>query len=295
MEEKQEIQQENSMLRNILFTLKRNLLLMLVIVIVTTSLGLGYSYIKKPKYTASIRVNFSIDGNTTATINEMRLYIDTIVDFCGQGVVVDRANAYYIEWIENYQQDYYAQNKTIEDFYDEYSMPKKQGVENDIFKNYKRPTNNDAGTLKDENFLVAGAISTQTAKSEEDATNWVYGVQYTDANQLDAVEKVYILVLAYKHELYWDTDLGNKGVEQYFTGLYVDIDCLGMDGVVSDVSKTKITLLAGILGVVLALLVVYVKTLFDGTLKDKEELERITGTQVIGSINYVRESDKNGK
>ncbi len=296
METRQENQIESSLIVKIFYALRKNLFLILAIVFIATSLGLGYAYMKKPNYTARVRVSFSIDGNTTATINEMRVYIDTIIDFCGQGVVVDRANAYYIEWIDNYQQDYYAQNKDIEDFFHEFAIPKEQGETdyNTIFTNYQRPNSNQPGTLKDEAFLSSGAISTQTAKTE-DATNWVYTVGYTASNQLDAYEKAYILVLAYKHELYWDRDLGNDGLEQYFTGLTVNIDSLGFDGIVTDVSKTKITIIAFCLGVLIALTIVFIKSRLDNTVRDKDEFERLSGTQVVGTINYVREKDKNGK
>ncbi len=296
METRQEKQRQDSLIRRILFAIKKNLIMILIIVIVATSLGLGYAYIKKPNYTASIRVNFNVDGNTTATINEMRLYIDTIVDFCGQGVVVDRANAYYLEWIENYQEIYYEQEKTIEDFYKDFALPKiDDNSYNEIFNKYERPNSNAQGTLKDENFLSVGAISTKTAKSEQDATNWVYAVNYTDANQSDAFEKVHILVLAYKHELYWDSNLGANGLEQYFTGMYVNIDSLGVDGVESDVSKTRIAIMSFLLGVVLAFFVVYIKSLFDNTVKDKEELEILTGIEILGCINNVERREKNGK
>ena len=307
MELKQENKKNNSLIRNILFVLKKNLFLILAVIFITTSLGLGYSYIKKPNYTASVRVNFNIDGKkTTANINEMRLYIDTIVDFCGQGVVVDRANAYYMEW-ENYQKDNYKQDKTIEDFYNEFATPVEQiiykpnseeidkVIYNKIFNSYQRPSGSNLGTLKDENYISAGAISTKTAKTE-DATNWVYAVQYIDENQTDAVEKAFILVLAYKHELYWDSYLGSsQNVEQYFTGLSVKIDSIGLEGINSNVSKIKITLIAFAIGVVLALLVVYIKNLLDNTIKDKDELERITGVEVFGCINHVREKNKDGK
>ena len=306
METRQEKQREDSLIRRILFAIKKNLIMILIIVIVATSLGLGYAYIKKPNYTASIRVNFNVDGNTTATINEMRLYIDTIVDFCGQGVVIDRANAYYLEWIEKYQEIYHEKEKTIEDFYKDFATPIKEvsykqngeieKIEyNEIFNKYERPNSNAQGTLKDENFLSVGAISTKTAKSDQDATNWVYAVNYTDANQSDAFEKLHILVLAYKHELYWDSNLGANGLEQYFTGLYVNIDSLGVDGVESDVSKTRIAIMSFCLGVVLAFFVVYIKGLFDNTVKDKEELEILTGTEILGCINNVERREKNGK
>ncbi len=303
METIKEMQNEESLIRRIFFAIRKNIFLILAIIIITTSLGIGYSYVKKPNYTASIRVNFNVDDDkkTTATINEMRLYIDTIVDFCGQGVVVDRANAYYIDWVDNYQKDYYAQNKTIEDFFNDFSIARvldgnnEVVSESEIFKKYKRPNSNEEGTLKDENFLSVGSISTKTAKSDKNATNWVYAVNYTDANKKDALEKVYILVLAYKHELYWDSELGDSGVERYFTGLDVNIDSLGVDGVSSDVSKTKIAILGFVLGIVIASFIVYIKGIFDNTVKDKNELEQITGTQIIGCINYVEERDKNGK
>ena len=267
--------------------------LILAIILIAMSLGVGYSYIKRPKYTARVRVNFNIDGNTTATINEMRLYIDTIVDFCGQGVVVDRANAYYIEWIENHQQKYYEQEKNIEDFYKEYFSPKNQGVENEVFKNYQRPNSSQPGTLKDESFISANAISTQTVKTE-DATNWIYTVNYTDNNEREALEKAYVLVLAYKHELYWDSQLGDLGVERYFTGLNINIDSLGTDGISSNASGLKTIIISILIGAVLAVIIIYVKGIFDISIKDGDELERITNTQVLGRINF-RENNKNGK
>ncbi len=297
MEERQEVQREANIIKNALFALKKNLFLLLAIIIVATSLGLGYTYIKKPNYTANVRVNFSIGENTeatTSTINEMRMYIDSIIYFSGQGVVLDRANDYYAKWLDKYQQDYYAQGKTIEDFYDAFEHPKKKGETdyNRLFKEYSRKN------LTDETSLTAGAISTKTEKTDN-ATNWIYTVSYTDSNQLDAYEKAHILVLAYKHELYWDSDLQNTfptdKIEQYFTNLDVNIDSLGFDGVVSNVSKLKIMIIAFIIGLVLALAVIYVKSKFDNTIKDKEVLERITGVQVVGSIGYIRGKDKNAK
>ena len=45
---------------------------------------------------------------------------------------------------------------------------------------------------------------------------------------------------------------------------------------------------------VLALVLVYIKNLFDNTIKNKEDLERITGVQLVGCIDLVEEG-KNGK
>ncbi len=293
----QDNQSDNSLIIKILFAIKKNLFLILAIIFITTSLGLGYSYIKKPNYTANIRVNFSIGENTeatTTTINEMVKYIDTIIYFCGQPVVLDRANAYYVEWIENYQQKYYAQGKTIEDFYEDFEFPKQQGSFNNLYNKYEKPDSGQAGsgTLKDETFLTSGAISTQTAKTES-TTIWVYTIGYTDANKQDAYEKAHILVLAYKHELYWDSDLGKQ--EQYFTNLDVNIENLGFDGINSNVSKIKILLIGFLIGAVIAFAVVYIKSALNNTVTNKDEYERLSGTQIIGTINYVKERDRDGK
>ena len=252
-------------------------------IVLTTFLGAGYAFIKKPNYTASIRVSFSIDGNSSATINEIRQYVDTVIDFADEGVVIDRANAYYIEWLDNYKEDL---NGDVKEFYKTFESVKIQGLDiyNDIYKNYKRPTAGDNGTLKDETFLQTGAVGTRSEKNKENATNWVFCIDYTDANKQEAMDKAYVLVLAYKHELYSDAN-----TEQYFTNLNVAIDNLGLDGVGQDFSKTKTIIIAILIGVLLSLVIVYVKNLLDKTVRDKKELETLTGCQVLACIGQIEE------
>ncbi len=278
MEEKVMEKNNGGFIRQILRVLRANVWLILAVVIIATACGLGYSYLRNPKYTAKIRVSFSVEGKGSSAIGENMQYINTIVDFADEGVVVDRANAYYIRWVDGYKKN----NKTIEDFCKDY-LAFGTGIENEIYDNYVAEE-----TLSADRFLYSGSIETFTKQNQQD-TNWVFQIGYTDNNEQDAIEKANILALAYEHEL--------EGGE-YFIGdkmsVKVIIENLGDDGVTPDMSKTTIVLISFALGIVLALMLVYIKTLFDKTIKDKAELERITEVQIIGCIDLVEEG-KNGK
>lgn len=287
MDEQKNINKQSNLIRDILFVLKRNLILALAVIVFVSSLGVGYSYMRKPNYIASHTVSFSIDSSdkNTASINEIRKYVDTVVDFCDEGVVLDRANAYYSFFIDGKTTGEY---ETIEEFYNTYEkVDMDDPNSNELFFNkYDRES-----TLKDENYLVESSVSTNTTKNE-DATSWVFDVNYTDKTQKDAKEKNYILVLAYKHEI---LDGGNKNGQQdpYFS-INVKISSLGFVGITKDLSQIKIIIIAVILGVVFSLLVVYLKNLLDNTVKDKEDLERLTGVAVLGYITD-RKEELNGK
>ena len=72
MDEQKTTKMHSNLIRDILFVLKRNVILALAVIIFVSCLGVGYSYMRKPNYIASNRVSFSFDGGTTASINEIR-------------------------------------------------------------------------------------------------------------------------------------------------------------------------------------------------------------------------------
>ncbi len=286
MEEKENLQNEQNLLRRFLFLIRRYIVLILSVVILVTALGTGYSYIRKPSYTSSVRVSVSISGSTSATVNDIRKYIDTIVDFCDEGVVVDRANDYYKDWLDDYKNT----DSNVINFYNSFEkvVDPSTGMENELFKGYERPSNNQQGTLADETFILASSINTETVK-HENATSWVFNIKYSDKNSQESVDKLYILLLAYKHEL----DKDNLG-GQYFKNLSVNIENLGINGINKDLSKKRIVIISFLISVVLALALVYVINLFDKTVKDRVELSKLTGVQVVGCISYLQEKE-NGK
>lgn len=279
MEENKVEQNQNGSIRQVLHALKRNIGLILVIVILATGCGFGYSYLRDPQYTAKVRVSFSVEGKDSTTIGENMQYIDTMVDFVDEGVVVDRANAYYIKWVDQYK----ANGENIQDFYNTFKNIKISGQTNELFDKYDRET-----TLKADRFIFANFISTQTKKNQND-TNWIFQIGYTDGVSQDALEKAYILVLAYEHEL----EGGDYFVGES-TSLSVNISNLGYDGESVDLSKKKIVAMAFLIGFVIALLIVYLKTLFDKTIKNRDELALLTETEILGCIEMVEEV-KNGK
>ncbi len=277
MEENKMEKNNGGFIRQVLYVLRRNVWLMLVVVIIATGCGLGYSYIRNPKYTANIRVRFSVEGNTSSAIGENMQYINTIVDFADEGVVVDRANAYYIKWVDGYKKT----GKTVQEFYNDFKEIKT--VPNEIYDNYVAKD-----TLSADRFIYMSSITTLTKQNQED-TNWIFQVGYTDVNTQDALEKAYILVLAYEHELE-----GGEYFKGTSTSIDVNIENLGFDGISLDIAKKTIVIISFALGIVLALILVYLKNLFDNTIKDRAELERIAGVENLGCIDLVEEV-KNGK
>lgn len=269
---------QSGFIHQVLHVVKRNLWLILAVIIAVTVCGAGYSVVRKPKYTANMRVSFSVEGKDSATIGENIQYINTIVDFVDEGVVIDRANAYYIKWVDGYKKA----GKTVQEFCADFKEINTSGVVNTLYRDYDR-----VATLSADKFIHASSISTKTKQNEE-TTNWIFQICCSDGNSQDALEKAYILVLAYEHELEGGEYFGEN------SSLKINIGNLGFDGVSVDISKKTIIIIAFVLGAVLAVLLVYVKNLFDNTIKDKEELEIITGVELVGCIDLVEEG-RNGK
>ena len=279
MEENKIEQNQGDFIRQVLHVLKRNIGLILAVVIIAAGCGVGYSYVRSPKYTANIRVKFFVEGKDSSAIGENMQYINTIVDFVDEGVVVDRANAYYIKWVDGYKK----QGKNIKEFYSDFNEIKIQGGDNALYSNYDR-----INTLKADRFISAGSIVTLTKKNKNE-THWTFQIGYTDIDSQDALEKTYVLVLAFEHEL----EGGDYFVGEE-TSLKINIENLYSDGTTLDLSKSNIIIIAVCLGLILALILIYLKTLLDNTVKDRNELERITGAEILGCIDLV-EDGKNGR
>ena len=97
---------ENNTTSKIMRVLKRNVLFILIVVILSTGAGAVFSNLKKPTYTATEKVGYYADvtqGGTNSTansINAMKAYFETVVDYCKTGCVLDRADFYYAKYLE---------------------------------------------------------------------------------------------------------------------------------------------------------------------------------------------------
>lgn len=262
-------------IKNILFALKRYLALVIAVIVLCTALGIGYSFIKKPNYTATEEVTYLASDekgkydNTATSINIMRSYFNTVVDFCDEGVVVERANYYYIQFKNVSSKD---PTYTVDDFIYE--------VENG---NYNYDENMSTETDIYDPYIVKGGVSFSAKVESTDQDKYAFSISYTDPNRVEAQNKARIYVEAFKQEL--KTTAGING-GKYFDGIKIEIISLGSSGVSSDVSKTKITVIGFMVGVVIAAVIVYVLSALDSSIKSKEELEEISGTNLLAYIQY---------
>lgn len=248
-------------IRDALFVLKRNIVLFLAVIILFTAGGYVYAHVKKPDYTASVKVSFHTETKTQASttdINNMRAYIDTVIDFCDEGVVLDRANWYYKDWLD--------EKASGKDF-------------NQYLEELKTNDNYSDRIASDDEWYSAQNISVLSATSDG-STQFVFSIRYTDPEADAAHEKTELLTLAFANEL--NVRDGEDG--KYFSGFTIKINNLGYEGVSSNVSKRKIVTVALVLGVVSAALVILVKYLLDNTVKSKEDLEQLTGVKTLAMI-----------
>lgn len=261
--ETDEASESSLSIRDVLFVLRRNLILILAIVVIVTSCGIAYSFIRKPSYTATHVVMFDAsdgqDSGTKNDVNAMIWYLDTVLDFCDKGVVLDRASYYYT----TYQNGNYESASAF-----------IAAMENE-------PDNYVVSSGSEEHF-VKSKIKVSSL-SDSSSTNFVFTVSYTADDVQTAKDKVIILIYAYGKEANLKKD--DKGV--YFRDISVNISDRGYRDCNIDMSKKQITLVAGLIGVLLALLVVYVKSVLDKTVKTKHELEHITGTDILATIDRI--------
>ena len=270
MEEQIKGEVGGSVIKSMLFAVKRHLILVLAVILFCTACGLGYSFVKKPNYTASEEVIFTASDENgdfvgkAEGINLMRGIFPTVVDFCNEGVVVDRANYLYSKYCDLASDD---PSYTVEKF-----MTSKLDNCN---SNYN-PSHLDS-FVKKENVSVSAVVDTGEIEV------YAFTISYTDADkeQAEIIAKIY--VEAFKAEL--DTDAGVSG-GKYFEDVKIYINSIGASGVKSDVSKVKITIIGFLVGVVIAAVAVYVIGLLDNTVKTKDEVESITGGNVLSYIEY---------
>ena len=266
-------------LRDVVNLLRKNIIFIISIILVCVAFGWGYSKIRKPYYIATEHVNYraqldsssSSTNDTVSNINIMDSLLETVKDVCKQDVVLLRANYYYKNYVNawkfKYGNDAASVRKALND-YVEYI----EDTQND----------NDNYTLLSEatiDDIRPGNITIESTSNDQ--LEFYFSLSYKDEEPLVAEEKVRILSLAYAREIKSSTaDNSSK----YFGGINIILTDLGCYGCVVDMNATKIMVIFTFAGVVLSLLCVYLKVLFDNTVKDKETVEKLTGTNFLAYI-----------
>ncbi len=114
-------------------------------------------------------------------------------------------------------------------------------------------------------------IQYDTGTQEYDA--FVSGITYKDSSQEAAIEKVKILVVAYDIETL-----------NFFDNMNARIRDLGTNSCSVDLTTGRILIVAALVGVVLALAVLYLRIVLDKTVKSKTDAENIVGSPVLACI-----------
>ena len=264
----QEINNERSLktlFLDMVLILKRHLIMILIFIIVGAGIGYAYSRNTKPEYTATGQVVYRAQTvqnsqDSVSNVSAMLAYIDTIMDFCDEGVVLDRANFYY----KNFKNAQLTNpNLSVSEF-----------LENDA--NYDP---NNRGKNKD---IVKSKISVVVGDAE---SPFSFYVKYKDTNRQHAIEKVQILVHALNDECNKKDAISGQLV--YFAHMNTQILFFGVTSVQQSITTTKTVALFAVIGLVLSLAIVGLKGYFDNTIKSKSEIESITGVSLLATISKL--------
>lgn len=264
----------------IFFAAKRFWILILAIVLCFTACGVVYSYLRKPNYTASEKIVYkaqnTFEDATAYHINAMDAFVDTIIDFCDEDVVIDRANFYYSMYLNQKSKE--GENYSVNDYI-------AQEKENDSYAKQE---------VKTARIVKSNIEIEETPEEEKNGAKFSFSVKYTDKNAVAAVEKLKILVFAIDMESRVTVVVDNKTVNKYFAGIENELMDFGTEEITSDLSRFRIVLVAFILGALASCAIVYAIYLFDNTVKTKEELEQLTGAS---SLSYISRQGgtKNGR
>ena len=256
------MEQENGMglgelLHRVYLAIRRRIVLVLAVIFIITGGGFIIANIRKPMYTASERVSYTASDNMTSS------YFQTVTAFCNKGCVVDRANFYY---------DYYSKKeyKKVSDFLDDVKKAQKDdSLYYTVDKRVKDP---------DRQYITGNNVGV-SASSNSNSVSYIFTIRYTDADENAARDKLMILLQAISDEI----NVKEEGDFKYF-GVEINISDMGYEYSASDWPKSKIISIAFIIGVFVALLSVYFINLTDRTVKEKADIERITGSDLLAII-----------
>lgn len=255
-------------MNKILLLIKKHVVLILVVMFASLAVGGAVMVLYKHEYTASELVDYSANMNSTvnANHNAMVAYMDTVVDLCDSGVVVDRANYYYNLYINGNIKDMNEFIKLVQD-----SERSDTAISGGITK-YKDALT--AGSIKNiPTHISASAVKASASSGEA----YTLVVSLTDKDPAASRLKLRILILAYDLEIC-----------KYFPGVTTSIkeliDSEKDISVKKDVSNRQIMLISALVGVLLSVAALAIVYFADNTVSDKETLESIVGKKILARI-----------
>ena len=254
---------------NLYWIIKRNFLWIVLTMFIFVASGITYAYLRKPTYEANedIIYHANLEEGYVSSSDEVitQSYFKTVIDFCKQGCVIDRANFYYDYYI-NHKQSY----KDVSEFI---KAVKGAGSDSELYYTTDK--------VIYETYIVESKIEVKD-NSSASLNNYELVIKYSDKNYNASVNKAKILVCAIDKEARL---LSEDGRTKYF-GVPVFVEDLGLITVGVDFSKTKIGLISIALGAIASAALVYILEMANRTMRDKDELERIVKADVLSMIDY---------
>lgn len=241
--------------------LKNNLILIILIVLLSIGCGFAYSSFSKPTYTATESVSYKATVTTGSkyvnfsSVTAMEAYYQSVVEFCRTGNVLDRADFYYNRYLTT---DYGFKND-LDGF-----IAEVNGGQH-VF-NYEG---------KEKNLVYSGG---QVGVSKIDDETFVLKVTLTDSLPELAKDKLRIYILAANMEM----KDAFAGVDTVLTELSEDHESIA---VTTNSSRSMVIVVFGIIGVVLACAIVYLKSMLDNKIRERDELERLVGAQLFSCLD----------
>lgn len=257
-------------LSQIVKIIKRNVIIIALVIVLALGAGYGYTKMQKPTYTASEGMFFKATNLNYPTVaynvNAMKAYIDTVLDFCDEGVVLDRAESYYINYVNTKNsREQAGETYTLKQFFNDNEL-------NDVYVEQENRVRT---------HYQKSSIKVYAEETEELETSFYFTISYTDGTYDEAADKAKILSYAINKE---SVKKIGEDEYKYFDGIKIDITNAGTIGVSNNLSKTKTIILFGLIGVAAAALVVYLRQVLDNTVKNTEDLEEITGVSNFSHI-----------
>ncbi len=247
-------------LRDVFLLIKRHIALFLSIILAVFAVGVIYAYVIDVDCTVTQKIAYRCEGlpfedkngnlvntsNTTSNIDMMRLYGGTIVDLLDEGVVLDRANFYY--------QEYINKKEVSQKEADEYlAMLEEKANANEKETSYIPLTDPD----KQLNYITKSNITTSILSTEAEDL-FVFNVNFKDKTEETAKEKLAVLLCAFAFECNEAVEIEGEDVVKYFGEFETTISDLGIEAVSASSSKIKIFAVALATGIGVSLIVIYI-------------------------------------
>ena len=272
--------------KRILVSLKKLWIVILILTLIGGVAGYFYSNTLVPLYTSSCKTMYmakAISSSSYKNVTVTNTYADTFLDFCDEGCVLERANYYYREFKNS---TYYT------DYLNNPNKTQVEGVEAYLLKvraDYRTSADKYAGENTYGNDDIKKGNMSVYRTGEENSSDFTIFVNYVDTVPIEATFKAKILITAIELEANTLKTPGGT-FSKYFGNATMYLNDLSDQGLAyGSLNKNRVIMIWAIVGFILSLGVIFVINICDRTIRNRDELERITGASVFAYITYREE------